>query len=79
MLPLWSNHISMPKELNRLKVVLAEKKVTNRLLAEKLGKDEATVSKWCTNNLQPNLETLIRMSEILGVEVQELIRVPNAN
>lgn len=69
----------MPKELNRLKVVLAEKKVTNRLLAEKLGKDEATVSKWCTNNLQPNLETLIKMSEILGVEVQELIRVPNAN
>lgn len=65
----------MPKELNRLKVVLAEKKVTNRLLAEKLGKDEATVSKWCTNNLQPNLETLIRISEILGVEVQELIRV----
>ena len=65
----------MTKELNRLKVVLAEKKVTNRLLAEKLGKDETTVSKWCTNNLQPNLETLIRMSEILGVEVQDLIRV----
>jgi transcriptional regulator with XRE-family HTH domain len=75
MLPLYSNCKSMPKELNRLKVVLAEKKVTNRLLAEKLGKDEATVSKWCTNNLQPNLETLIRISEILGVEVQELIRV----
>ena len=75
MLPLYSNCKSMPKELNRLKVVLAEKKVTNRLLAEKLGKDEATVSKWCTNNLQPNLETLILISEILGVEVQELIRV----
>ena len=72
---MYSNCKSMPKELNRLKVVLAEKKVTNRLLAEKLGKDEATVSKWCTNNLQPNLETLIRISEILGVEVQELIRV----
>lgn len=67
--------IIMTKELNRLKVVLAEKKVTNRLLAEKMGEDEATVSNWCTNKLQPNLETLIRMSEILGVEVQDLIRV----
>ena len=46
----------MAKDLNRLKVVLAEKKITNRQLAEKLGKDEATISKWCTNNLQPNLE-----------------------
>lgn len=59
----------MPKELKRLKVVLAEKKVTNRLLVEKLGKDEATVLKWYANNLQTNLETLIRISEILEVEV----------
>lgn len=67
----------MTKDLNRLKVVLAEKKITNRQLAEKLGKDEATISKWCTNNLQPNLEMLIKIAQILEVEVQELIRVPN--
>ena len=67
----------MAKDLNRLKVVLAEKKITNRHLAEKLGKDEATISKWCTNNLQPNLEMLIKIAQVLEVEVQELIRVPN--
>lgn len=67
----------MAKDLNRLKVVLAEKKITNRQLAEKLGKDEATISKWCTNNLQPNLEMLIKIAQVLEVEVQELLRVPN--
>ena len=63
------------KELNRIKLVLVEKKRTNRWLAEQLGKDEATTSKWCTNSLQPNLETLIKIAELLEVEVQELIRV----
>lgn len=63
------------KDLNRIKLVLVEKKRTNRWLAEQLGKDEATTSKWCTNSLQPNLETLIRIAELLEVEVQELIRV----
>ena len=70
-------NIIMAKDLNLLKVVLAEKKITNRQLAEKLGKDEATISKWCTNNLQPNLEMLIKIAQVLEVEVQELIRVPN--
>ncbi len=63
------------KDLNRIKVVLVEKKRTNRWLAEQLGKDEATTSKWCTNSLQPNLETLIKIAELLEVEVQELIKV----
>lgn len=63
------------KDLNRIKLVLVEKKKTNRWLAEQLGKDEATTSKWCTNALQPNLETLIKISKLLDVEVQELIRV----
>ena len=49
---------SMNKDINRLKVVLAEKKRTNKWLAEQLGKDPGTVSKWCTNTMQPNLETL---------------------
>ena len=48
----------MSKDINRLKVVLAEKKRTNKWLAEQLGKDPGTVSKWCTNTMQPNLETL---------------------
>ena len=50
------------KDLNRLKVVLAEKKRTNKWLAEQLGKDPATISKWCTNSAQPNLETLIEIA-----------------
>ena len=59
--------------LNRLKVVLVEKGKTSRWLAEQLGKDEATVSKWCTNTSQPSLETLFQIAECLGVSVQELI------
>ena len=62
------------KDLNRLKVVLAEKKRTNKWLAEQLGKDPATVSKWCTNSCQPTLETLLRISNLLEVELAELIR-----
>lgn len=60
--------------MNRLKVVLAEKKRTNKWLAEQLGKDPATVSKWCTNSAQPNLENLIEIAKCLGVNVSELIR-----
>lgn len=67
--------VKATKDLNRIKVVLVEKKRTNRWLAEQLGKDEATTSKWCTNSLQPNLETLIKIAELLEVEVQELIKV----
>ena len=52
----------MNQDINRLKVVLAEKKRTNKWLAEQLGKDPATVSKWCTNKAQPNLETLIQIA-----------------
>ena len=63
------------RDLNRLKVVLAEKKRTNKQLAEQLGKDPATVSKWCTNSAQPNLENLIDIARCLEVNVNELIRV----
>lgn len=63
----------MNREMNRLKVVLAETKRTNRWLAEQLGKDQATVSKWCTNTSQSSLETLFQIAECLGVTVQELI------
>lgn len=62
----------MSKDINRLKVVLAEKKRTNKWLAEQLGKDPATVSKWCTNTIQPNVETLVEIAKHLNVEIQEL-------
>ena len=63
------------KDLNRLKVVLAEKKRTNKWLAEQLGKDPATISKWCTNNAQPSIENLIDIARCLEVNVNELLRV----
>lgn len=64
----------MGKDINRIKVVLAEKKRTNKWLAEQLGKDPATVSKWCTNTLQPNLELLFRIAECLEVEAKDLLK-----
>lgn len=62
------------KNLNRIKVVLAEKQRTNKWLAEQLGKGQATISKWCTNHAQPNLETLVEIARCLEVDVSELIR-----
>lgn len=66
------NSVTM-KDLNRIKVVLAEKKRTNKWLAEQLGKNTATVSKWCTNTAQPDLYTLERVAEILDCAKRELI------
>ena len=57
------------KDLNRIKVMLAEKKRTNKWLAEQLGKDPATISKWCTNSAQPTLENLIEVARFLEVNV----------
>lgn len=59
--------------INRIKVVLVEQHRTNKWLAEKLGKDCTTVSKWCTNSAQPGLETLIKIANCLDVDVRELI------
>ncbi len=61
------------KDINRIKVVLVEKKRTNKWLAEQLGKDPATVSKWCTNTAQPGLETLLEIARVLEVDVKELL------
>jgi DNA-binding Xre family transcriptional regulator len=63
------------KDLNRIKVVLADKKRTNKWLAEQLGKDPATISKWCTNSAQPNLENLMEIAKCLEVDVNELLRM----
>lgn len=60
------------RDINRLKVVLAEKKRTNKWLAEQLGKDQATVSKWCTNASQPSLEMLLKIAETLEVDMKDL-------
>ena len=67
------------KDINRLKVVLAEKKRTNKWLAEQLGKDPATVSKWCTNTAQPGLETLLEIANALEVDVKELLNSSKDN
>ena len=61
------------KDINRIKVVLVEKKRTNKWLAEQLGKDPAPVSKWCTNTSQPGLETLLQIAKVLEVDVKELL------
>ena len=63
----------MVKDINRLKVVLAEQKRTNKWLAEELGKDPASVSKWCTNASQPSLETLVEIARSLNVDVKDLL------
>ena len=59
------------KHLNRIKVVLAEKDKSNKWLAEQLGKDQATISKWVTNTTQPNLEMLLLIAKVLGVRPLE--------
>ena len=60
-------------ELNRLKVVLVERKRTGKWLAEALGKNEATISRWCTNESQPSLETLFAIAKALKVDARELL------
>ena len=62
------------KKINRIKVMLAEKGRTNKWLAEQVGKDLATVSKWCTNAAQPSLEMLLQVAKVLEVEIKDLIR-----
>ena len=62
------------KNLNRLKVVLAEKQRTNKWLAEQLGKDQTTISKWCTNSSQPDLGNLMQIAKLLDVELTDLVR-----
>lgn len=63
----------METDINRLKVVLAEKKRTNKWLCEQLNVNPSTVSKWCTNSSQPDIETLIKISHLLDVELTDLV------
>lgn len=62
------------KDLNRLKVVLCEKKKTSKWLAEELDKNPTTISKWCTNTIQPDLPTLGKIAELLNVDIKDLIQ-----
>ena len=61
-------------KLNRIRVVLAERDLNNKWLADKVGKDQATVSKWITNTTQPNLETMMQIARVLETPVDDLLR-----
>lgn len=61
------------EDLNRIKLVLVKKKRTSKWLAQEVGRDPATVSKWCTNVSQPDLYTFVKIANALNVDVRELI------
>ena len=66
-------NVKSMQDLNRLKVVLVEQKKTGKWLAEQLGKDPSTISKWCSNKIQPSLEMLSQIAKTLNVDTKELI------
>ncbi|MGM9755302.1 MAG: helix-turn-helix transcriptional regulator [Parabacteroides sp.] len=70
---------SLETDINRIKVVLVEQRRTNKWLADTLGKDCTTVSKWCTNTAQPGLETLVKIAECLNVDARELLFLQRSN
>ena len=61
------------KDLNRLKVIFAEKKKSNLWLSKELGCSPTTVSKWCTNSSQPPLEMMMKIAKVLDIEIMDLI------
>jgi len=67
------------KPINRLKVVLAEQGKTNKWLAEKLKKNETTISRWCTNETQPSMDTFIAISMLFNIDVRDLINPTKKN
>ena len=70
----------MPREqVNRLKIVLAEEQKSNKWLAEQLGMDQATISKWVTNASQPDLKNLLRIAKALNVDVARLLNTEVVN
>lgn len=60
-------------KINRLKIVLVEKEKTNKWLANELGKSESTISRWCTNEVQPSLETMAQIAQLLKIDIKELL------
>lgn len=67
------------KNVNRLKVVLVERRKTGKWLAEQLGKDPSTVSKWCSNTTQPPLDILVNIAKLLEVDIKNLINEKSIN
>ena len=63
-------------DINRLKILLAEKGKTNKWLSEQLGVDSTTVSKWCTNSSQPSVEMIFRMMKVLDADINQVINIP---
>ena len=61
------------QKINRIKIALVENGKTGKWLAEQVGKNEATISRWCSNKMQPSLDTLVRISELLDIDVKDLI------
>lgn len=78
-LPIFNTLFGMTKGINRLKVVLAEKRKTNKWLAQQLDKAPTTVSKWCSNISQTSVETLLQMANMLQVDVKDLLQYTPQN
>lgn len=74
-----SKQLDFMSKLNRIKVILVEQGKTGKWLAEKLGKSTCTVSKWCSNSAQPDLQTLNDIANLLDVEVSELLHSNKKN
>lgn len=73
------NQFVVMADINRLKVVLVKQKKTSKWLAETLGKDPATVSKWCTNTSQPSIETFLEIARLLNVDIKDLLVLSDVN
>jgi len=67
------------KAINRLKAVLAEQGKTNKWLAEELNKNETTISRWCTNEVQPSMDNLVTIAKLLEIDVRDLINSTQKN
>lgn len=65
--------IMQHKQINRLKAVLADANKTNKWLAEQLGKSDTTISRWCTNEVQPSLETMSQIAQLLNIDIKDLL------
>ena len=63
----------MAEDINRLKLILVEKKKTSKWLADELGVNPSTVSKWCTNSSQPDLATVLKIADLLKIDIKELV------
>lgn len=60
-------------KINRLKIVLVENSKTSKWLAKQLGKNESTISRWCTNEIQPSMDTFVEIARLLNIDIKELI------